>query len=149
MGIEYPEKSPQWINDLVREVADRFQPLGFIGQIGFRYLDPDAPENSTHCWLIGVYLVPHELSGGQHDGAAVVAGFCLNINGILSLFSNVRTLEWRAPRRYTGGLAGPEVWLEGVYRESEKVQLHIYSEPPDEEMPALVLDVTTNVLRAK
>lgn len=149
MGIECPEKHPEWIQDLIKEVSEMVRPLGFIGQIGFRYLRPDAPENMTHKWLIGLYLVPHELAGGQYDGASAVAGFCLNVHGLLSIFSDVSTLEWRVPRGYTDGLTGPEVWLEGLYRGSENIQLHVYADPPSDEVPALVLDVTTNTLRAK
>jgi hypothetical protein len=149
MGIECPADHPEWVQDLMQAVADNVRPLGFIGQFGFRYLPPDVPENRTQRWLIGIYLVPHELTGGSNDGAAVVSGFCLNIHALLSLFSIVSTLEWRVPRRYTDGLTGPEVWLEGLYRGTQSVQLHIYAEPPSDEAPALVLDVTTNILRAK
>ena len=149
MGIECPEDPPEWVQELISFVADSMRPLGFIGQLGFRYLAPDVKQNTTGQWVIGVYLVPHELAGGEHDGAPAIAGFCLNIRDLLALFSEVVTLEWRVPRRYTDGLTGPEVWLEGLYRGKQRVQLHVYSEPPSDEAPALVLDVTTNTLRAK
>lgn len=149
MGIECPEKHPDWIQELVQRISEQLRPLGFIGQIGFRYLRPNADQNTTGRWLLGIYLIPYELTGGQHDGAAAVSGFCLNIRDLLSIFSEVTTLEWRVPRSYTDGLAGPEVWLEGLYRGSEAVQLHVYADPPSDEAPALVLDVTTNTLRAK
>lgn len=149
MGIECPTDHPEWVKDLIREVADEIRPLGFIGQIGFRYLPPNVPQNTLKHWVIGVYLVPHELSGGRQDGAAAVSGFCLNILKVIALFSELLTLEWRVPRGYTDGLAGPEVWLEGLYRGTQRVQLHIYADPPSDEAPALVLDVATNTLRAK
>ena len=149
MGIECPADHPEWVKDLIREVSEEIRPLGFIGQIGFRYLPPDVPQNTLKHWVIGVYLVPHELAGGSHDGAAAVSGFCLNIFKVIALFSELLTLEWRVPRGYTDGLAGPEVWLEGLYRGKQRVQLHVYADPPSDEAPALVLDVTTNTLRAK
>jgi hypothetical protein len=149
MGIECPADHPEWVKDLTRVVADSVRPLGFIGQFGFRYLPPNDPQNQTQRWLIGIYLIPHELSGGSCDGATVVSGFCLNMQALLKIFSEVSTLEWRVPRRYTDGLAGPEVWLEGLYRGTQPVQLHVYAEPPSDEDPALVLDVATNTLRAK
>ena len=130
-------------------MTEQLKPLGFIVQIGFRYLTPDSSQNTTGRWLIGIYLIPHELSGGAHDGAAVVSGFCLNIQALLSLFSHISTLEWRVPRSYTDGLTGPEVWLEGNYRGKQQVQLHVYAEPPSDEQPSLALDVATNTLRAK
>jgi len=149
MGIVSPEKTPEWIEELIQSISSDLKPSGLIGQLGFRYLPPDAPMNSTQRWLIGVYLVPYELSGGRYDGAEAVAGFSMNIKGLLSLFSDVLTLEWKVPRGYTDGLSGPEVWLEGTYRQSKKVQLHIYADPPLDEVPDLVLDVTTNELRVK
>jgi len=149
VAIESPEEQPAWLHDLIRQIAEQVRPLGFIGQLGFRYLSPDAIQNTSQRWLIGVYLIPHELAGGRHDGAAVISGFCFNILKLLDIFSEIKTLEWRVPRSYTDGLAGPEVWLEGLYRGTQQVQLHIYDEPPSDESPDLVLDVTTNTLRAK
>ena len=155
MGIESSEECPKWLLDFVSKISSLLNPLGFIGQLGFRYLSPDADKNKTKRWLLAVYIVPHELSGGKHDGSSVVSGFCLNPNGLLEIFSEVSTLEWRVPRGYTDGLDGPEVWLEGTYAigvaadHEKQVQLHIYSEPPADEAPAIVLDVNTNTLRTK
>lgn len=152
MGIKQPEKAPEWLEGLVRKLGTLLKPLGFIGELGFRYLSPTAKANTTSCWLVAVYIVPHELAGGKEDGASVMSGFCLNLLSLNSIFSSTSTLEWRVPKRYTDGLAGPEVWLEGQYVDGPlkwAVQLHVYAEPPSDESPALVLDVTTNTLRAK
>ena len=149
MALEPPVVVPEWIQNLIQDIGDRFQPLGFIGQLGFRYLPPDSPQNTTQRWLIGVYLVPYELSGGKQDGVAVVAGFGFDLLPLLTIFSGITTLEWRVPRSYTDGLSGPELWLEGRYRGTESVQLHVYAECPADELSALVLDVATNTLRSK
>lgn len=148
MAIEFPADLPDWLPGLITKIGDQFRPLGFIAQLGFRYLAPDAKDNATRRWVIGVYLVPYELSGGNHDGAAVVAGFCVNLQALVAIFSKVETLEWRVPRGYTDGLSGPQVWLEGCFNDLP-VQLHVYGECPADELPSLVLDVTTNTLRAK
>lgn len=149
MGIEMPEGHPEWIGDIVRVVGDSMQPLGVLGQLGFRYLEPTAEINHTGRWLIAIYCVPTELSGGPKDGASVLPGFCLNLRPVLALFSDLVTVEWRVPRSYTDGLAGPEVWIEGSYRGAEAVQLHIYADCPSDEMAALVWDVVTDTLRVK
>jgi len=150
MGIEKPKKTIKWLEELVTKVSNLILPLGFIGQLGFRYLEPLTNHNPVNRWIVWLYLVPHELSGGRHDGAAVVSGFCLDLKQLLTLFSEVRTLEWKVTRGYTDGLAGPEVWLEGELLENDvPVQLHFFSEPPLDEHPDLVLDVHTNTLRAK
>lgn len=152
MGIEQAEKTPEWLEGLISKLSSLLKPLGFIGELGFRFLPPESLANTTKCWLIAVYVVPHELAGGRHDGAAVLSGWCLNLLSLNSIFLEISTLEWRVPKGYTDGLAGPEVWLEGQYddgSEMKPVQLHVYSESPSDESPALVLDVTTNTLRAK
>lgn len=149
MSLELTDNSPTWLRKLIREIGELIRPLGFIGQLGFRYLAPDASGNTTRRWLVGVYLVPTELSGGSKDGAMILPGFGINLLSLVNLFSEITTLEWRVPRGYTDGLAGPEVWLEGVYHGTESVQLHVYADCPADEFPALVLDVTTNTLRAK
>ncbi len=149
MALESPVAVPDWIQNLIQDIGDRFHPLGFIGQLGFRYLPPDSPQNTAQRWLIGVYLVPYELSGGQQDGGVAVAGFAFDLLPLLTIFSGITTLEWRVPRGYTDGLSGPELWLEGQYRGTESVQLHVYAECPADELPTLVLDVVTGVLRVK
>jgi hypothetical protein len=148
MAIELPEAPPSWLHELIVAIGEQFRPLGFIGQLGFRYLAPEASANTTKRWLIGVYLVPYELAGGKNDGATVIAGFCFNLHPVIALFSKLETLEWRVPRGYTDGLSGPEVWLEGLFKDLP-VQLHIYADCPADESPSLVMDVTTNTLRAK
>lgn len=42
MAIEFKFDSPVWLNELIRTVADLINPMGFIGQLGFRYLPPEA-----------------------------------------------------------------------------------------------------------
>ena len=95
MGIETAENVPAWIQQLVRDIGEQLHPLGFMGQLGFRYLPPDAQANITQRWVIGIYPVPYELSGGKRDGVVVVAGFCLDLLKTMSQFSDITTLEWR------------------------------------------------------
>lgn len=151
MGIECQEATPVWLENLFQGVGNLVIPLGFIGELGFRYLEPDNPANTTQRWLLAVYLIPHELAGGKHDGSSVVAGFSLSITEVSKLF-NVSSVVWNVPRAYTDGLAGPEVWLEGVYDSGHgcfPVQLHIYSDPPKDEKPSVVLNTHTNTLTQK
>ncbi len=152
MGIECPESTPNWLIKLFQDAGSLIAPLGFIGDLGFRYLPPDDPANTTKRWLLAVYLIPHELAGGKHDGSSVVAGFSLSITELSKLFVNVSSVTWRVPRAYTDGLAGPEVWLEGVYDGGEfvaAVQLHVYSDPPNDEKPSVILNTHTNTLSRK
>lgn len=149
MAIETAEKRPDWLDQMIQDIGKQFRPLGSLGQLGFRYLSLDSPYNTTQRWLVGVYLVPYELAGGNQDGLDVVAGFRFDLGTLLSLFSPVSTLEWRVPRSYTDGLSGPELWLEGRYRGGETVQLHIYAECPSDETSTVVLDVATGTFRSK
>lgn len=152
MGIECQEEMPEWLIKLFQEVGSLITPLGFISELGFRCLSPANPANTTSRWLLAAYLIPHELAGGKHDGSAVVAGFSLSITELSKLFVDVSSVTWRVPRSYTDGLAGPEVWLEGAYDGGEQVlavQLHIYSDPPHDETPAVVLNTHTNTITQK
>lgn len=156
VGIESQEGLPEWLRELFERVGTLVTPLGFIGELGFRYLEPDNPANTTNRWLLAAYLVPHELAGGKHDGSSVVAGFSLSLTELSKLFLNVTSVVWKVPRAYTDGLAGPEIWLEGVYNAGTQekewlpaVQLHIYSDPPSDEKPAVVLNTYTNTLTQK
>jgi hypothetical protein len=153
VGIKCQEETPEWLIKLFQDVGGLITPLGFIGELGFRYLSPADPANTTTRWLLAAYLIPHELAGGKHDGSSVVAGFSLSITELSKLFVEVSSVTWRVPRFYTDGLSGPEVWLEGAY-EGEKadlmfVQLHIYSDPPHDETPAVVLNTHTNTITQK
>ena len=152
VGIECNEDTPSWLIRLFKEAGNLVIPLGFIGDLGFRYLSPNDPANTTQRWLLALYLIPHELAGGKHDGSSVVAGFSLSITELSKLFIEVSSVVWRVPRFYTDGLAGPEVWLEGVYDSGEEcvaVQLHLYSEPPNDEKPSVILNTHTNTISKK
>lgn len=153
MGIECPEATPNWLSELFQSVGDLVIPLGFIGELGFRYLSPDDPANTTNRWLLAAYLIPHELAGGKHDGSSVVAGFSLSITELSKLFLQVDSVVWKVPRAYTDGLCGPEVWLEGTYDSGHcppwPVQLHFYAEPPQDESPAVILNTHTNTISRK
>lgn len=149
MGIELPSSgAPVWLQDLIRKVGDLLKPLGFLGQLGFRYLEPAAENNYAGRWVIAVYLVPHELLGGKQDGHAAISGFCFDVLKFVEFFSSVSALEWHVPREYTDGLTGPELWLEGIY-ETYPVQFHFYSESPSDELPSLVFDVVTRTAKPK
>ena len=52
MGIESSEECPKWLLDFVSKISSLLNPLGFIGQLGFRYLSPDADKNKTKRWLL-------------------------------------------------------------------------------------------------
>ena len=54
MGIKQPEKAPEWLEGLVRKLGTLLKPLGFIGELGVRYLSPTAEANTTSCWLVAV-----------------------------------------------------------------------------------------------
>lgn len=149
MGIERSQSCPAWVKSFVEELAKLIQPRSFMGQLGFRYLDPLDEKNTTRRWLIAIYAVPHEVAGGKHDGSSVVADFTFDVLKLLKLFSEVSTLEWKVNHCYTDGLDGPEVWLEGVYRSGEKVRVHVYSDPPADESPTVIFDVRTSKSRFK
>ncbi len=149
MGISRAAEDPEWLRNLISDVAECYVPLGFLSELGYRYLEKSEPKNKTGKFVIATYVTPYELSGGQHDGARALSSFAFDVSKLLSFFSNIETLEWQVHRGYTDGLSGPEICIEGDYNGKHPVQLHLYADPPEDEAPSLVLDTTTNSLRTK
>lgn len=148
MGIESSQDCPSWLSGLLKKIADTMLSLSFSGQLGFRYLPQDDENNQINKWVLAVYLLPNEVSGGRDDGALAVPGFSLDLVKLTSLFSEVKSMGWTVPRVYNDGLDGPEVWIEGLV-DDNKISFHFYADPPFDESPELILDFNEDKVRPK
>lgn len=149
MGIRASIDCPEWLRGFIGEIVAFITPFSFIGEIGFCYLDPENKENNTNRWVIASYLLPYELAGGQKDGAHVLPEFSLDVSGLLQKFSKVLAVEWKVRRNYLDGLEGPEIVIEGTYKNDKNVQFHFYADPPSGEKPLVVFDIKTLTSRPK
>ena len=149
MGISSFKDCPVWLTDFVESLINLITPSTFIGEIGFCYLSPEKEKNKTNRWVIAVYLLPYELSGGGKDGAHVLPEFSLDLSAFLKKFSKVDAISWKVTRNFEDGFDGPKLLVEGVYQKTKKLQFHFYTNPPASEKPSVVFDVKTMECRPK
>ena len=148
MGIEVSKEFPDWLKEFVKSVSAYISPISFGCQLWFRYLSPDDDINRSTRWLLAIYLLPNEISGGRYDGSLALPDFTLDVMKLQELFSEISVLRWKVTRAYNDGLDGPEFWLEGIFND-KRISLHIYSIPPADELSEFVLDASTGNVRAK
>lgn len=142
MGIEvHNVAEPEWIRTLVNDVLlAAFEPLGFIGQLGYRWWEPDNVYNTFAGWQIAVFPTPNEICGSHEcDGRLSVNGFSLNIGSILNVFSSIKSVVWNAPTEYNGDLDGPELHVQGLFA-GKHVWLRVFNIPPSDEPPSYCID---------
>lgn len=143
MIVEHTVETPAWIKALVEDLTECVTPLGFIGPLGYRYWEPDDPQNPSEAWQVVVYPTPNEVRGtDRNDGAMFVSGFRLDVGRIIGMFCAVDELVWASPAKHSGDLDGPEISLRGRYT-SKHVWVRFFSLPPRDEPPAFAVNPTT------
>lgn len=146
--VEHAMVMPSWLQDLMSKVADSVEPLGAMGPIGYRWLEPNSAFNLDIAWLLAVYPTPYEVAGGSNDGQLMCPGFKLNLQNLLNFFTNVQTVAWRSPSVYTGDLDGPEIVIRGIVAE-HPVHVRFFSIPPDDEKPSVVVNIASGECKEK
>lgn len=143
MIVEHTVETPAWIKALVEDLAACVMPLGFIGPLGYRYWEPDDPQNQSEAWQLVVYPTPNEIRGSdRNDGAVFVSGFRLDVGRIVGMFCNVDEIVWATPARFSGNLDGPEISLKGRYT-TKQIWLRFFHLPPPDESPAFAVNPQT------
>lgn len=145
---EHISEKPSWIDALVENVLDAMFPLGFIGPLGYRWWEPENPNNGFDGWQIVVFPTPNEAAGGKHDGCKYVSGFHLNISQILASFNVVKAVVWNSPAQYNGDLDGPEFYIQGQFA-GKDVWLRVFNLPPPDEPCSYVVNLETGAAREK
>ena len=127
-------QEPAWLKALVEDVVvDAVVPLGFIGPLGYRYFEPQNPENSFDGWQVVIYPTPNEVRGPvANDGCKYVSGFCLDVGRIIEAMSQVDSVAWNAPVQYNGYLDGPEISVQGQFA-GKHIWLRFFQLPPPDE----------------
>ena len=126
-------QTPVWIEALVDIVSECIEPHTFMGPLGFRYREDAAISE------ISVYPCPIELMGGSEDAEIVSPLFSLNLQPLWTAFEDRVEFRWHAhsvgPHDY-----GAYIAVEGRY-EGHDVWLQILAEAPDDEEPAMKVDL--------
>lgn len=141
---EHTVQEPAWVKALVEGVLlEAFQPLGFIGPLGYRWWEPGSPSNAFEGWQIAVFPTPNEVKGPvAQDGCRYVSGFRLDVGRIIGVMTSVDMLVWAAPAQYNGDLDGPEVSLRGMFV-GKRVWLRVFHLPPPDEPTSFYVNPQT------
>jgi hypothetical protein len=118
---------PAWVNDLVNEVAELFDPLSGVARVGYECRLGDS------CWEISMFLGKEEFVGGPRDGEFRYVNFNFNLEGLRRFFSRVDRVQWSALPEAADDSKTPAslVSIEGAI-ETDDVRFAIYSIPPRE-----------------
>lgn len=142
---EYTIQEPLWLKALVEDVVvDAFEPLGFIGPLGYRYWGPGDVQNQFDGWQVCVFPTPVEVRGCHPgDGALGVQGFRLDVAHLIkALGGAIEMLVWHSPTRYNQDLDGPELSVQGQFA-GKRVWLRVFNLPPPDEPAACFFDPRT------
>lgn len=139
---------PDWLQTFMDDIVlPCVTPLGFIGQIGYRYWTPDDTKNPSCSWLIAAYPVPNELRGShKNDGVTYVSGFRFNVTSLLDAFSGIEELVWNSPTVYVGNMDGPELSLRGMYG-ARPLWLRFFHIPPTDEKAGFAVNPQTSEVK--
>jgi len=139
---------PQWMKALMEVVIECMEPLNIMGPLGYRFLEPEHPENEFEGWQIAVYPTANEVVGGEQDGSFLFPGFALDIDTMLATFSSVEGVVWNNPVHYTGDLDGPNLSIQGTFT-GVPLWLRIFHWPPGDEEASLLVDPASGEIREK
>lgn len=124
---------PEWVTQIIGQVAELFEPLTGIGRVGF---DCQLSEDS---WVVGLYLGCTEIVGGKHDGQSRRVNFEFDLSRLMSRFDQVSEFYWSAfptPADDEGSAARSFVTIAGQVA-GQGLRLQIFSVPPDGAGPGL------------
>lgn len=128
---------PEWVDELIDQVAELFEPLTDVGRVGFDFQPNDERDE------IGFYLGCTEIVGGRDDGERRHVNFQFDVLRLQSLFGHVERFVWNV---LPEGEASPEdsaisprfsfLTLDGQYHD-HAVRLLVYGMAPDQAGPGL------------
>lgn len=124
---------PDWLTDLIDQVADLFEPLSGVGRVGF-----DC-QPSDEGWAVGLFLGRVEIVGGKHDGRTRQANFQFNLAELAARFDRLVEFYWSAfpdPDDSPHADARSFVTIAGCIGD-EFVRLQIFAVPPEDAGPGL------------
>lgn len=126
---------PAWLEALIDTVSHCIEAHNLMGPLAYWY---GTEEELTE---LVIFPTPVELVGGATDGAVVVSGFSLDVQGLQAAFERVDALYWQAHSLGPHDGEGPHLSLEGVYQGHE-VWLRLLADPPEEVEPGLRFDTS-------
>ncbi|MFV0442404.1 MAG: hypothetical protein ACK5Q5_02410 [Planctomycetaceae bacterium] len=134
--------APQWLQDLVGEVATCIVPV-----------DPRAPIGCHVCkandiWEVTLFVSRTEVFGGEFDGERVPGRFCLNVAPLISLLDELDNCWWQPLTVAADDDLGPHLSLEGRYA-GHAVWIRITAEQPEDIESGRVANVNSGTIERR
>lgn len=114
---------PGWLKELADAAALLMMPADFMAPIGCHYCCVETT------WEISLFASSTQIVGGEHDGDVRRSRFCLDVEAIRKLFSEVHSVSWQAQSLATDDELGPHVEVNGIFADKE-IKLRILAFPP-------------------
>lgn len=128
---------PEWVDELIDQVAELFEPLTDVGRVGFDFQPNDERDE------IGFYLGCTEIVGGRDDGERRHVNFQFDVLRLQSLFTSVERFIWNvlpegeaAAEDITTSPRFSFLTLDGKFHD-HAVRLLVYGIAPDQAGPGL------------
>lgn len=87
-GQKKRDVRPDWLTNLIEEMAELFEPLTGVARVGFDCrMEEDA-------WVVRMYLGSTEIVGGPLDGRSMPMSFELNMQQLVSKFERLEEFYW-------------------------------------------------------
>lgn len=128
------QRVPDWLLSFVHDVAGRFEPFSGVARPGFECTQSDER------WEVSVFLGKTELVGGALDGATLPVNFRFDLQGLMSAFDELSSLQWNA---FPDCCVCEEEVLDLSFVSAEgriggnAVHVQIHAGPPETAAPAL------------
>lgn len=137
-------EEPAWVRTLLTFLAGCYTPHDFFGPLGCRVIPLSKTETEKDCPELSVLVfpTPFEVRYGAADGQVKSPGFTLDVQKILTIFSDVKSLAWHVPVIYNGELDGPELRISGSFV-GIRIWLRIFANPPKSEPVSHVYEPAT------
>lgn len=122
---EQRDLRPAWLQNLIGELADLFDPVHEIARAGF---ECRPTENG---WEVGLFLGRVEIVGGRHDGKEELCDFTYDLEQLKQRFESVHEFRLTSLPREDDREAVSFVLVRGRI-ESQDVTIRIFSLPPEQ-----------------
>lgn len=120
---------PDWLNVLIDELADLFEPFDEVARVGFECRPDDEAG-----WQLGLFLGRTEIVGGCNDGRAELCNFTFDLHRLLARFESVEELRLFAlPQGDDARQLNPCAFLTLHGRvDDNRLTLRVFTIPPEE-----------------
>ncbi len=118
---------PEWLNELITAIAQRFEPLTGVARVGFECrMDEEG-------WVVRMYLGSTEMVGGATDGRIQPVSFELNLQDLLSRFEHIDEFFWSVFPEQAEDIDEGQAYVTLSGRvEGNSVRFHLFAiAPPD------------------